>query len=350
MFGNYLLLLLIIFTLTFFNINTIIYIYKRFQENKMYINNNNNNNNNNNFSHYFDINSWLENKQQQNTSNNDNNDDINQCKGMVIEIKPEQDEEKCNEISKDICGGKVILKKITVPLTSKIDFYSHGGYKLEKGRSYCIYKPPPDIEKNISQKCNETWGFWQYSAKYEQWQCKSKIPGIYNATDNKFDPCSKGKGHLFYQNSYLPANEIAKMFTPELFYSLDFQEKFRCECPRGYISRPDISRTTCFKDPCLLSLPPNSLVVGYQKDTQNCQCTPYFTNLFPNNPRSPCTACPIIPSWNRNTNTLTVYVKCGEHARFPCLTEEDKIRGCTKATVKVKPVHKNVPFEELVFF
>ena len=354
MFGNYLLLLLIIFTLTFFNINTIIYIYKRFQENKTFLEKNNKNDDDDDISQYFDINEWLKNNNNNNLIERDLNDnDIELCKGMVIEI--DNDKEDCNEVSKDLCDGKIMFKKITIPLYSNIDFYSHSGYKLNKGQSYCIYKPPPNLlSNNTDAKCDETWGFWQYSSKYERWQCKSKVPGIYNPIENKFNPCSKGKGQLFYQDDgYIANHTIPIKFNPEQFYSLDFQNKFQCVCPKGYISRPDISRTTCFKDPCLISLPPNAVADGYQKETGNCHCSPYFTNLYPDNPKSPCTTCPNGPSWDSNLNILTIYVKCGEKEKFPCLTVEDQIRGCIKATIKVKPIldkSKNTVFEDLIFF
>ena len=278
------------------------------------------------------------------------------CKSIVVEI--DNDKKNCNDISQQLCDGKVFLRKVTIPSNSAIDFYSHSGYKLAKGKSYCIYKPPPSSN---NYKCNEVWGFWKYSLKYEMWQCKSKVPGIYNAETNKFDPCSKGKGSLYYNGSYVPNKYISTQFSPENFYSLNFQRRFECDCPRGYVSKPELSRTTCFKDPCLINLPPDSVAGGYDVSTGNCRCSPFFKNLYPDNPKSPCTTCPDAPIWDRSNNSLILYVKCGEKFKFPCLTEEDKMRGCIKATLDVvKRINNNnddvggagkdESFRDLVFF
>ena len=339
---------LIIILILIFCLYNFEYLYQRYKENRLL-------NNNNNFNHddnddlsllHYDINEWLKNNY--NLVYGENSSDIKDisvdkslCKGIVVEI--DDGKENCNHLSQKLCDGKVLLRKITIPMNSTIDFYSHSGYKLTKGRSYCVYKPPPDIND-----CDETWGYWKYSLKYEMWQCKSKVPGVYNSEKNVFDPCQKGGGSLFHNGHYLSGELIPMYFSPEQFYSIKFQRQFACDCPRGYISRPELSRTTCFKDPCLIDLPPHAEAAGYDVKTGNCYCKPYFYNLYPDNPKSPCTMCPDAPMWDYRNNFLIIYVKCGENHKFKCITEEDKIRGCviTKLKVKLKDSDnlKNVVF------
>lgn len=335
------------------------YIYQRLKEKQSLYNQknktitNNDNENNNNFFFRYDTKDWIKKNKTLIYSTDDNGGNKTTksiCKGIIVEV--DKDKLNCNDLSRDLCDGQVILRKFTVPHNSKIDFYSHSGYKLTKGQSYCIYKPPP-ID-NASNVCDETWGFWKYSLKFNMWRCKSKVPGVYNEETNKFDPCSKGNGHLYYNNHYLPNEHISKSFNPEQFFSLNFQRKFRCDCPRGYISRPELSRTTCFRDPCLVNLPPHSEAAGYDAKTGNCNCGPYFKNLYPENLKSPCTMCPDAPIWDHRNNILIFYVKCGEYDKFKCITKEDQIRGCIKTELKVKPTNvddlKKTTFRDITFF
>ena len=194
--------------------------------------------------------------------------------------------------------------------------------------------------------------------------CKSKVPGVYNALQNRFDPCRREdpSGVLYFKNEKIV--DIPTRFTPEEFYSVDFQKEFRCECSPGFVFQPELSRTTCFKDPCLFNLPPSAAAPGYDKKTGECDCGKFFTNLYPNNKFSPCATCPqgAAPSYDRKTNMLTFYVKCRKDdnndddnentAVLPCITTEDKMRGCVKAKVKVKPVKNpdKMSFEQLIFF
>ena len=287
----------------------------------------------------FNMHAWLRN-------NNGNHFERKAlCKGMVIEAN-DDGEESCSDISKKLCNSNVNMRKVKIPRDLKIDIYSDNGSKLIRGKTYCIYKKPP----LTSSVCHESWGFWQYSLKYEKWLCKSKVPGIYNSKTNRFDEaCSNGK-LKFEDTEYVVNDDIPKRFTPEQFYSTEFQKKFSCECSEGYVFNPDLSRTTCFEDPCKANLPPFAAARGYDKTTGECDCAPYFTNLFPNNLKSPCTACPLgSPSYDPKTRLLTVYIKCNAH--FPCVTREDKLRGCTQAYLKVKPIDNSssLPFEDLVF-
>ena len=347
---------LILILILIFCLHTFQYIYQRYKEKKLLLLRRNNDNydydDNNTFN--YDLDNWINNNDNLIQRDDDftvaNIENKSLCKGIVIEIN--NNKENCNDISQNLCDGKYLLRKITVPINSKIDFYSHSGYKLTKGQSYCIYKPPPPLLSNDSHnKCNETWGFWKYSLKYEMWQCKSKVPGIYNANKNVFDPCKKG--YLYHKGSFLPNRLIPEQFSPEQFYTLDFQRKFYCDCPRGYISRPELSRTTCFRDPCLINLPLNAEAAGYDIRTGVCHCTPYFYNLYPGNLKSPCTMCPDAPIWDFYNNNLILYVKCGKEHKFKCLTEEDEIRGCIKTVLRVKVLDGNSndqKFRNLVFF
>lgn len=350
----------IIFAILFFCLINIQYIYQRYKEKPFLLKESDNkntmtaaatDNDSNNFFLHYDTTDWLKNNRNLIKSNNytnvtnDNNSKSSLCKGIIVEI--DNNKKNCNNLSQNLCDGNVLLKKVTIPANSTIDFYSHTGYKLIKGQSYCIYKPPP---VNNNSDCNETWGFWKYSLKYEMWRCKSKVPGIYNEEENKFDPCGKGNGSLYYNGHYLPNDGIFKRFSPEQFYSLEFQRQFKCDCPRGYISKPELSRTTCFKDPCLINLPPHADAVGYETKTGNCKCTPFFKNLYPDNPKSPCTMCPDAPVWDYRNNDLILYVKCGSGYKFNCLTEEDKIRGCVKTKLKIKIKHFKDKFKNIVFF
>ena len=338
------LILTIIIAVLFCKI-TIQYIYNRYKERKILNDDNDDDDDDDDdddeLFRYHDIEQWLKrNDKFIQTEGHDNS----LCKGMVVET----DKDNCKDISQKLCDGNVAMKKITIPSNSQIDFYSHSGVKLLGGKSYCIYKPPPPLFNNNS--CNEKWGFWQYSLKNERWQCKSKVPGLYNAEKNVFDSCNKGNGLLYYRNTLLSNEKASIYFTPEHFLNSKFQKRFRCECPPGYVFREDLSRTTCFKDPCLANLPPHSQAPGYDVKTGNCLCGSFFSNLYPNNPKSPCTACPEAPSWDSKSNILTLYVKCSKE--FPCILPEDKTRGCVKATVKVKPitVTDKTSFENIIFF
>ena len=319
-------LLLIIFSIiVLFCKVTLQYVYDRYRERKSLINIDNDNDDDDDdddnrqlSNSYYDVEQWLKQNgksiQRENYNNNNNNNQDNSlCKEMVIEV---DNKDTCKDISRKLCDGNVMLKKITVPSNSKIDFYSHSGVKLLNGKSYCIYKPPPFFNDSDNGGCNEAWGFWQYSLKNERWQCKSKVPGIYNADKNIFDPCSKGKGLLHYKNKLLHIENISKYFTPEQFFNEEFQKRFKCECPPGYVFRKDLSRTTCFKDPCLADLPRYAQASGYDIETGNCLCSPFFTNLKNNNPKYPCTACPEAPSWDPTTKILTLFIKCSRN--FPC--------------------------------
>ena len=104
----------------------------------------------------------------------------------------------------------------------------------------------------------------------------------------------------------------------------------------------------CFEDSCKANLPPAVAVPGYENG--ECNCSPYFTNLFPDNLQSPCTTCPLgSRSYDPKTRLLTIDIKCNNH--FPCVTREDKAKGCTKAYLKVKPIYSDdaKTFEDLVF-
>ena len=374
--GLFVVILIILVFIFQFCKNTGEYIYIR-----LTTNNNNNNNNNNNSINYNksliemynnnninkntninnipttiirDIDKWVK---KNNVMINSGDNDEYLCKTRVIQVpeKDKDDDTICNKLSQTLCDNRIPLTKITVPENTKISFHLDSGVKLVNGQSYCMYKPPPPLLSSSSSSsvvaCNEVWGFWQFSQKYEHWMCKSKVPGIYNASKNKFDACKPGV--LVFDSEYVSAENISRQ-NPEWFYSTEYQNRFACDCPSGYVFREDLSRTTCFKDPCLSLLPVNPLAKGYVKDTGYCDCGPYFYNIDINDPKSICTACPP-PIYDDSEKTLKIHIKCGDGEMFPCTTSEEKIKGCKEAVIKAKPTPTpQTPlatrFEDLVFF
>ena len=296
----------------------------------------------------YDMQKWF--KNELNAEEEKNWDKLSLCKTRIMRIQDKdiQNENICNQMSKVLCDGKVNLTKITIPTDSKISFYFDSNIKLVNGQSYCMHKPPPPLLSNITTTttaCNEVWGYWQFSQKYEHWMCKSKVPGIYNAAKNVFDACRPGR--LYYNNRYI--RDVSQK-TPETFYSIEEQKKFYCDCPHGYISIPELSRTTCFKDPCFKLLPHNPFAKGYNKKTGECDCGEYYSHVDVDNLKSICTACPT-PVYDSTNNTLKLYIKCGNNEVFPCVTSEELVKGCKEATLKIKPQNtSSSSFENLIFF
>lgn len=297
--------------------------------------------------------------------------DLKWCKELVLEIDLEEEENNddynYNDDDEDICdklGGRlcenVKYSRIDIPPHSKTTFYTSNGSILFPGHSYCLYKQPPVTQSE--HHCDSIWGFWVYSPKYERWLCQSRVPGIYNAASNTFDNetlCGK-HGQLLFDGN--PINIDAQTtFTPDQFYSPAFQERFSCDCPRGYIFDPERShnsRTTCLKDPCLTGLPPNAAAKG-SKGGGKCDCGPYFYNIN-GDETFPCTSCPSnTPQYDAKNHTLTLFIKCKKKDRdddfglIPCETEDEYITGCKKVTLKVKPLpHRETEyaFEDRIFF
>ena len=311
--------------------------------------------------------------------------DPNWCKGLVLRIpsskvnhsiddNDDDDEGICNELGGRLCSG-IEMKRVDIPHTFKTEIYSSNGFRLHPGQSYCLFKQPPLLETTATATamCDDVWGFWKYSPIYERWLCTSKVPGIYNAKTNKFDACERDdpSGKLLFDGRIIDDFKSLDL-VPEDFYSEEFQKRFECDCPSsGYLSKPELSRTFCFRDPCTLSLPVHAYAPGYDEDTGNCDCGQHFMNMY-NSQAYPCTACPFnFPDYNPDTHTLSVFIKCynndnkytDEFGLFPCHSQEDKIRGCMKARVKVKFIpeeEKNinttntnsssVSFEDRIFF
>lgn len=278
------------------------------------------------------------------------------CEGMVLEIDDDvsDDPNICEKLSGRMCGG--YMKRVDVPLTSEIDLYSTNGVKLMPGKSYCAYKEPPT---NENSNCDPVWGFWHFSQLLDRWVCKSKVPGVYNANLDEFNPCGP-LGSLTIDGRELKSEDIPVLFTPRDFYATEMQGRFECKCSPGYVSRPDLSRTTCFPDPCLASLPPYADAPGYRHSDDSCDCGEHFVNID-HDPQQPCTACPYnFPSWDAESNVVSVYVKCYAEEEIPksgggipCLTEEDRLRGCAKVNITVKPVPRDaqpLKFEDRIFF
>ena len=298
-------------------------------------------------------------QQGKNNQQNRSISDPEWCKSLILQIPSSKvnDKDICNELGGRLCSG-FEMKRINIPESFKTDIFSSNGFKLHPGQSYCVYKQPPTNSNN----CDDVWGFWIYSPVYERWLCKSKVPGIYNSKTNTFDACQRHdpNGRLLFDGQFV--DDFKKLsLVPEDFYSEEFQTRFECHCPTsGYISRPELSRSVCFRDPCTLSLPIHAVAPGYDKITGNCDCGKHFVNMF-NDESYPCTACPYsFPDYDADTSTLSIFIKCFNEdsdklfGLFPCQSQEDKIRGCMKAQLKVKALKDsgkdNTTFEERIFF
>ena len=301
------------------------------------------------------------------------------CKNIALRLDnffPSEEESEESENDRrdvhDICdklGGKICenihFKRVDIPENAGATFYTSTGIKLLPGFSYCLYKPPP-VEHSRYQ-CDPDWGFWIFSPEYERWMCQSRVPGIYNAASDSFlDACKCGGGGggggvgsssdrekkkkkedgvlLFDGEPLIGGNTTIKTrFKAEDFYSPDFQRRFSCKCPRGYIFDSSVSRTRCIKDRCLVGLPEFAAAPGLDPTTKQCQCGPHFFNIN-SSLDMPCTGCPVnTPQYDAASNTLSVYMKCKKHGHdfglYPCRTDEEKILGCTKVALKVKPVY-----------
>ena len=260
----------------------------------------------------------------------------------------DDNENICNELGGRTC--EVHLKKITIPPDFKRErFLASNGTFLMPGHSYCVYKQPPITSDSVN--CDPVWGFWIYCPITDRWLCKSKVPGIYNGSNNTFDACTRtgNNGLLLFDGIPISGDEIRERFTPEEFYSPYFQARFKCKCSKenGYISLETVTRTSCIKDPCISTLPPGAMVEGFDEITGHCNCDPHFVNMY-NNKNYPCTNCPHnFPKYDPTTGILTIYLKCknegeeeisGQFGFFPCKSDEDKIRGCIESYVRVKPL------------
>ena len=289
---------------------------------------------------YPDLDTWIdENKNKLGRENYDSQ----RCKDIAIEISNHQS-----------CDNNTLgcdLKRIDIPSSTNATFYTFNGTLLLPGHSYCVYKQPPIINSNY--ECDERWGFWRFSHKYERWMCESRMPGIYNAATNSFnDPCQNGQ--LMFDNKPFMKSNIDKIFHPQQFYSINFQNRFSCKCDKGYIFQPEKSRTKCFKDPCLIGLPKGAVAKGFNPETGNCDCGEYFYNIN-GNQSFPCTSCPTNnPQYDKDNHTLTLFLKCSnedEKNTIPCKTDEEKITGCIKVKLKVKAMNDdNASFEDRIFF
>lgn len=324
---------------------------------------------------YVDLNYWLKGLEDTRDYMINENDSGNPCEKAVIHVPPQNRDNPtiCRALSRKVCGvDSKTMMLVQIPEDETITFFAANGMQLLPGEAYCVYKVPPPFESNNQRRCHETWGFWKYSPIHDRWMCYSKVPGVYNAETNKFDPCQREnkKGKFLVKGKVVANEDIEIKFSPEDFHSLEFQSQCECECNKfeGLIFNPALSRTSCFKDPCLAELPIYAAAPGFNTDTGNCDCGAFFTNLF-NDPKFPCTACPYDwPVYDKETHTLTIYVKCYNEeergkrhgaARFgliPCQTDEEKIKGCTKAILRVKPMSKRYDniseenFEERVFW
>lgn len=301
------------------------------------------------FSSLLNLDSWIiDNSSKISRITDSGGVDENWCKELVLEIENPDDDDDDDQDICDKLGGRlcenVKYSRIDIPPNSKTTFYTSNGTILLPNHSYCLYKQPPLVQS--ANHCDDVWGFWVYSPKYERWMCQSRVPGIYNAATHTFDNlCDQ----LLFDGE--PMTRRIDSFTPEQFYSVSFQERFSCDCPKGYIFDPERSRTSCFKDPCLTGLPPHAAANGYNDGT--CDCGPYFYNIN-GDETFPCTACPYnTPQYDEKNNTLTIFIKCDKFGLIPCDTEEEYILGCKKVVIKVKLLREKeeeYSFEDRIFF
>ena len=286
-----------------------------------------------------DIDFWILNNTRKISRETKLKNDVNQkqkCTNVFLEITDAPDDPAiCDKLGGAICED-VELKKISIPKTSEATFYTSGGVQLVPGSSYCVSREPPI--HNYTYQCDPKWGYWIFSDKYDNWVCWSKVPGIYDSKTNSFNNICRN-GQLLFDNKALENNDIRTKFAPDQFYSVAFQERFSCDCNKGYIYD---GKRRCQKDPCLAGLPPFAAAKGYDDKTGNCVCEPFFRNIN-NDETFPCTACSYnSPHFNKDTNLLTIYIKCkkdeSDYGIFDCQTEEEKIFGCMKAYLRVKPL------------
>lgn len=357
--------LLLIIIVLYFCISTIKYIRHRTAITKTVEALKNTNNDYNDCNSLINLDSWIiENSDKLSRTSANLEMNTNWCKELVLEINQSTINDNIDDIN--ICdklGGRICQNvkytRVDIPEDSSVEFYASNGTILLPGCSYCLYKQPPVTQSG--NHCDEIWGFWVYSQKYERWMCQSRVPGIYNAATHSFQGdkvCGKA-GQLLFDGTPINLNEDISSFSPEQFYSEEFQERFSCECPKGYIFHPEKSRTTCFKDHCLASLPPHAAAKGYIREGEKCDCGPFFHNIN-GDETFPCTACPVnTPQYDEKNHTLTVFIKCkkrlnsNDFGLIPCETEEENIFGCKKVIIKVKPLLRNekeYSFEDRIFF
>lgn len=297
---------------------------------------------------YVDINRWLKRIAKDDAFQDRGRRPLQElisCRDLALLI-PEQninDKNICKELGREWCGyDSRLLEKVRIPADdAKTPIIAANGMHLIPGRSYCIFRGPP---LNPEIKCNDRWGYWKYCPLRDRWVCHSRVPGIYDAERDEFNPCSAGEGKFTIDDQIVTPEELASNYDPEQFFDPTFQERCGCRCNRraGYIFNPQKSRTTCYKDPCLLQLPPHSMAEGFDEETGECRCGEYFFNLFQDQ-RQACTACPFdTPQYDEKSKTLTIFVKCGPGDLFPCETYEDEMRGCMKALIKVKPLDDEI--------
>ena len=291
---------------------------------------------------FIDLQGWL------NYNEYDDNDEIkinqlNTCKGMILKVPSSQshDNQICRKLGGRKCGR--YLERVVIPLPSSnnnIRRFYYGGGILIPGCTYCLWKQPED------QFCDPLWGYLQYSFDEDRWKCRSHLPGLYDATTNRLTACEPGGTLVKITNGQDEVIDLSQMTPQDFFIPLEEQEKYICRCSLGYISNPEISRSACFRDPCLVHLPSGVITApGYSNGL--CDCGQMYTNLH-GNKRFPCTACPD-PEFDEERQELTIWMKCASDKKnigihkgsYPCLNFEDIQRGCARIVLKAKFISKN---------
>ncbi|KAF7682709.1 hypothetical protein TCON_2077 [Astathelohania contejeani] len=306
-----------------------------------------------NYNEYDEDDEIKEGNRQITTLNNTTNNNLI-CKGLILKVPSSHshDPQICRKLGGRKCGR--YLQKVVIPLSSansnsNIDninkmsninsFYYWGGI-LIPGCTYCLWKEPED------KFCDPVWGYLQYSFEEDRWKCRSHLPGVYDAATNRLSACEPGGTLVRITNGQEEVVDLSQMKPQDFFLPIDEQKKYICRCSTGFIAKPDISRSTCFHDPCLAHLPPGVITAkGYTNGL--CDCGPTYTNLHGNR-KFPCTACPD-PYFDKDTYELTIWIKCAngknldkeDKGTYPCLNFEDIERGCAKVILKANFIPKS---------
>ena len=201
------------------------------------------------------------------------------CDHLIVEIPAKNRKKTCWDLLGPVCGP--LARRIRIP--KGLNMFTHRGGKLNDGEEYCVSKDPYPLQI----KCNVKWGYLKYVPEQRRWECKSRVPGIYDSDTNSFIACKQGGGYLLDVKKDRMVDY--KTLSPEDLY--ETPEFYQCKCARGFVSQPDISRSVCYADPCLTHLPEDVDIPGYDKISGTCDCGKYYKNIH-DNPKLPCTACP----------------------------------------------------------
>lgn len=278
--------------------------------------------------------SWLPREgEKQQRRHHRGDDDVERCRDLIVPLPEDDDDITCRRLMGPVCGP--YAQRVKIP--PGLDVFTRRGGKLEEGREYCTWKSPHGAVEGGG--CDPQWGYLQFSPELDRWRCRSRLPGIYNADTDTFDACHPGGQLLLDDEAIVDYSSLS----PSDLYDRG-GERVRCRCPPGYVSRPSISRSTCFVDPCLTHLPRDVDAPGLREDG-TCDCGDYYVNANDGDPRRPCTAC---PDPTLEGGRLNFWIECD--GSYPCISQEDQIRGCTAGSVatKIMTPRRNEKFLERI--